>query len=81
MTDDSKPENPAKNPGRGRPGMPMEANLRTYKVTARLGHDVQVKIGQQLRAIYADVVDQGVPDRFAELIRRLDEARQKKDEE
>jgi hypothetical protein len=59
----------------------MEANLRSYKGTARLGHDVQVKIGQQLRAIYADVVDQGVPDRFVDLIRRLDETRQQKDEE
>jgi hypothetical protein len=60
----------------------MEATLRTHKSSAaRLGRDAQVKIGQQLRAIYADVVDQGVPDRFVELIRRLDEAKQKKGEE
>ena len=29
-------------------------------------------VGHQLRAMYDDVVRQGVPDRFAELIRKLD---------
>jgi len=38
----------------------------------QLGPDIQAKIGQQLRKIYDDMVDQGVPDRFAELINRLD---------
>jgi hypothetical protein len=57
---------------------PMEADLKTHKNTARLGQDVQAKIGQQLRAMYADVVDQGVPERFVELLRRLGEARQTK---
>jgi len=42
----------------------------------RLGRDVQAKIGSQLRAIYNDVVKEGVPDRFVELLKRLD----KKDE-
>ncbi len=42
------------------------------KTTARLGRDVQSKIGQQLRAMYDDVVSQGVPDRFVELLSRLD---------
>jgi putative toxin-antitoxin system antitoxin component (TIGR02293 family) len=36
--------------------------------------EVQSRIGQQLREIYSDVVRQGVPDRFAELIRKLDTA-------
>jgi hypothetical protein len=43
------------------------------KNDATLGRDVQHKIGEQLRAIYDDVVSQGVPDRFAELIKKLDE--------
>ena len=38
-----------------------------------LGQDIQAKIGRQLRAIYDDVVNQGVPDRFVELLNRLDE--------
>jgi MoxR-like ATPase len=36
--------------------------------------EVQSRIGHQLRAMYSDVVRQGVPDRFAELIRKLDAA-------
>jgi hypothetical protein len=38
----------------------------------QLSHDIQRRIGLQLRAMYADVVNEGVPDRFAELIRQLD---------
>ena len=34
--------------------------------------EIQSRIGHQLRAMYDDVVRQGVPDRFAELIRKLD---------
>jgi len=34
--------------------------------------EIQSRIGHQLRAMYDDVVRQGVPDRFADLIRRLD---------
>ncbi|MBJ7405708.1 MAG: hypothetical protein JHD07_21335 [Bradyrhizobium sp.] len=34
--------------------------------------EIQSRIGHQLRAMYDDVVRQGVPDRFAELIKKLD---------
>ena len=46
------------------------------RTQGRLGREVQAKIGNQLRAIYDDVVKEGVPDRFVELLKRLD----KKDE-
>jgi Anti-sigma factor NepR len=39
-----------------------------------LNAEIQSRIGHQLRAMYDDVVRQGVPDRFAELIRKLDAA-------
>jgi hypothetical protein len=39
----------------------------------RLGPDIKVRVGQQLRVIYSDVMDQGVPDRCADLIKRLDD--------
>ena len=39
----------------------------------QLSPEIQVKIGQQLRKIYDDMVNQGVPDRFADLINRLDD--------
>jgi len=49
--------------------------IETEKVQneASLGRDIQSKIGEQLRAMYDDVVSQGVPDRFADLLRRLDQ--------
>ena len=54
----------------------MEATAaRNKKVSAKpakLGRDVQARLGQQLRAMYDDVVNQGVPDRFNDLINRLD---------
>lgn len=43
-----------------------------------LTREVQAKIGQQLRSIYNDVVDQGVPDRFLELLNKMDAGDQKK---
>ena len=39
---------------------------------AKLGRDVQAKIGQQLRDLYGDVVEQGVPDRFVSLLDKID---------
>jgi hypothetical protein len=38
----------------------------------QLSPEIQGKIGQQLRKIYDDMVTQGVPDRFADLLSRLD---------
>jgi hypothetical protein len=43
----------------------------TQKPEARLGREVQARIGQQLRSMYNDVVNQGVPDHIADLVRRL----------
>ena len=49
----------------GAPGSPRKQGGLNAEIQARIGH--------QLRAMYDDVVRQGVPDRFAELIRKLDE--------
>lgn len=46
-------------------------NEITGKVSG-LSTEIQLRIGHQLRAMYDDVVGQGVPDRFVELIRKLD---------
>ena len=37
-----------------------------------LNAEIQSRIGHQLRAMYDDGVRQGGPDRFADLIRKLD---------
>jgi hypothetical protein len=50
---------------------------KTKRKKGRLGTDIQHKIGQQLRAMYSDVVNEGVPDQFSELIRRLDKQDEK----
>jgi hypothetical protein len=55
----------------------MQTEVTQRKPRGRLGRDVQSKIGQQLRAMYDDVVNDGVPDRFADLLRQLDEAKDK----
>jgi hypothetical protein len=44
---------------------------------AKLGRDVQARLGQQLRAMYDEVVNQGVPDRFNDLIDRLESSAKK----
>ena len=40
---------------------------------AKLGPDIKAKIGQQLRVMYGEIVNQGVPDRFAHILRGLDD--------
>jgi hypothetical protein len=43
------------------------------KSEVRLGREVQARIGQQLRALYDEVVKEGVPDHITDLVRRLSE--------
>ena len=54
---------------------PMETaetrNRKPGAKPAKLSREVQARLGQQLRSMYDDVVNQGVPDRFAELIDRI----------
>ncbi len=51
---------------------PATRNKRPEAKPAKLGREVQARLGQQLRAMYDDVLNQGVPDRFADLINRID---------
>jgi Anti-sigma factor NepR len=41
------------------------------KSEVRLGREVQARIGQQLRAMYDDVVKEGVPQHITDLVGRL----------
>jgi hypothetical protein len=47
-----------------------------HKPEARLGREIQARIGQQLRSMYNDVVNQGVPDHLSDLVRRLSDQEQ-----
>lgn len=44
---------------------------------ATVDRELQVKIGAQLRAMHDDVIQEGVPDRFRELLSRLDRSKPK----
>jgi hypothetical protein len=62
-TDDGKPNRPDQEQGTT---APRDGNV------VSLGRDIQVKIGQQLRSMYDEVVKQGVPDQFTDLLQQLD---------
>jgi len=59
----------------------MQTEVNQRKPRGRLGRDVQGKIGQQLRAMYDDVVSAGVPDRFTEMLRQLDDPKNPQEQE
>jgi len=46
-------------------------NRKDGSKPAKLSREVQARLGQQLRSLYDDVVNQGVPDRFTDLINRI----------
>jgi hypothetical protein len=47
------------------------------KANPSLGGEIRGKIGRQLREMYDDVLAQGVPDRFVELLNRLEKQNEK----
>jgi hypothetical protein len=55
---------------------PIATSSAPHKHEARLGREVQARIGQQLRSMYNDVVNQGVPQHLADLVRRLSDQEQ-----
>jgi hypothetical protein len=51
----------------------MKLQGSDMKPVAKLGAEVKAKIGQQLRDHYEETVRQGVPERFVEILRGLDD--------
>ena len=51
----------------------MKLQGSEMKPVAKLGTDVKAKIGNQLREMYNEVVEQGVPERFVEILQGLDD--------
>jgi hypothetical protein len=52
----------------------MQAELQQQRRTrGRLTRDVQNKLGKVLQNYFDDVVKQGVPDRFKELLQQYDD--------
>jgi hypothetical protein len=56
-----------------KPEKPMQrARTGDSAPSGGLSREATIKIGQQLRAMYDEVVKEGVPDRFNDLLKRLD---------
>jgi hypothetical protein len=53
--------------------LPTDLQGAEQNPVIKLGPDIKAKIGRQLRLMYGEVVNQGVPDRFAEILRGLDD--------
>jgi hypothetical protein len=51
----------------------MQNETQTHKTRGRLGRDVQNKLGRTLQAYFDDVVKEGVPDRFRNLLQQYDD--------
>jgi hypothetical protein len=51
----------------------MQNEVHTRKSRGRLTRDVQSKLGRTLQAYFDDVLKEGVPDRFKELLKEFDE--------
>jgi hypothetical protein len=51
----------------------MNAQRFEKNPVVELGPDIRTKIGMQLHLVYGEVVDQGVPDRFVQLLKRFDD--------
>jgi hypothetical protein len=43
------------------------------KPAPTLGPDIMAAIGRELRRMYAEIIAEGVPERFAEILRKLND--------
>jgi hypothetical protein len=64
--DDNKPTGP-----KGPMAVSMQGSP-PHKRRSSLNRETQIKIGTQLQITYNEVVNQGIPDRFVDLVRRLE---------
>ncbi len=65
----------ASDKGKGRAAVIPEASLdEKLSSDPKLDRSVQRRIGDQLRAMYDDLMQQPVPDRFADLLSRLEQS-------
>ncbi len=79
MTDDSKDRPPTstdQDPATIRSEADAKSQpLEREEATRVAGVDVQAYIGRQLRAVYDDVANQPVPDRFLALMKQLEDVK------
>jgi hypothetical protein len=54
-----------------------KAEPPSFEPPGALNREIQQKIGDQLRAMHDDIVKQGIPDRFVDLLAKLDKPDEK----
>jgi hypothetical protein len=60
-----------------RPAQIMQNEMRTRKTRGRLSRETMEKLGKVLEGFYDDVRNQGVPDKFKDLLRQYEERKDK----
>jgi hypothetical protein len=64
----------ASDKGKGRAAVIPDASLNDkLSSNPRLDRTIQTRIGDQLRAMYDELMQQPVPDRFADLLAKLEQ--------
>lgn len=58
-------------------GLTMDTAIVQRRKQGSLSREAQQKISQQLRAMYENVVKEGIPERFAKMLRQSDEEKDK----
>lgn len=53
--------------------IPISNQTDSKPASAKLGRDIQARIGEQLRAMYNGLVQQPVPERFVDLLKKLED--------
>jgi hypothetical protein len=84
----AKPTSAAEVPGRSAgnvakpltPETTMHTDAQVRKAGGRLSREDQRRLGDILQRVYDDVVRQGVPDRFKNLLNELGESKHESDE-
>jgi len=51
----------------------MQTNVPSQRAAGRLSREDQRRLGDVLQRVYDDVIQQGVPDRFRDLLNELDD--------
>ncbi|HEX2136324.1 MAG TPA: NepR family anti-sigma factor [Microvirga sp.] len=69
----------ASDKGKGRAAVIPDASLNDkLSSNPRLDRTIQTRIGDQLRAMYDELMQQPVPDRFADLLAKLEQSDEEK---
>jgi hypothetical protein len=67
------------NPKRAASKMQAEAKKTAPTPTGRLNRNVQQKLGDTLRAMFDEIVQEGVPDRFAKLLDQIEDRKRSRE--